>query len=310
MQAVLRIEDLRKSYRTGWRKPRRSALNGLSLEVPRGSIMGLLGPNGAGKTTTLKAVMGLIRPDSGNIWVFGIDGITAEARGKIGFLPEQPYFDLYLTPRRLLGYYGRLAGLNSSQIQSKISHLLSLVDLGEVADLSMERYSKGMLQRIGLAQALISEPEFLVLDEPSSGLDPLGKEQVRDLLEELKRGGKTILLSSHQLSDIEEVCDGVAIINQGLNVASGSLDELLRSRDEYEITLERPLSRLKGKLPPSASWVDGQKKTMILSKKEVNAALKVLLEEGAEIGEVRQRRMTLEEFFFSRVGKGGGEGGR
>ncbi|MEW6554566.1 MAG: ABC transporter ATP-binding protein [Actinomycetota bacterium] len=309
MEAVLRIEDLRKEYPAGWRKPPRSALVDLDLEVPKGSIVGLLGPNGAGKTTTLKCVMGLIRPQSGRIWLFGREGASAAARGSIGFLPEQPYFDLYLTPRRLLSYYGRLADMDGPAIRTKTSHVLSLVGMDDEADLAMEKFSKGMLQRIGLAQALLTEPDFLILDEPSSGLDPLGKMQVRDLLASLRNGGTTILLSSHQLSEIEEVCDGVAIIHAGSNVASGSLDELLRPQDEFEIALEHPWSADGGGLPPSAAWADDSRTRLVASKEGLNPTLRALVEGGAAICEVRQRRMTLEEYFLAKVGREGWEVG-
>ncbi|MDY6796783.1 MAG: ABC transporter ATP-binding protein [Actinomycetota bacterium] len=307
MEAVLRVESLRKSYYIGWRKPRREALNGLNLEVSRGSIVGLLGPNGAGKTTTLKSAIGLVRPEEGRIRVFDEDGVTAESRRKMGFLPEQPYFDLYLTPRKLLMYYGRLAGIDARSIRSRISHLLGLVSLEEETDIPMVKLSKGMLQRLGFAQALLSEPDFLILDEPSAGLDPLGKVRVRDLLEDLRGGGTSILLSSHQLSDIEEICDGVALIDQGRNIASGSLDELLESKEEMEIVLEDAPPHAIEKLPSSAAWAGDDEDRIILHKRDLNPALKALVEAGAVIGGVVQRRMTLEEFFLARVGKGTGE---
>lgn len=309
METVLRIEDLRKDYAGGWRKPSRPALSGLHLEVPRGSITGLLGPNGAGKTTTLKCIMGLIRPQAGRIWLFGEEATDARSRRRMGFLPEQPYFDFYLTPRKLLSYYGRLACMDPSRIRTKTSYVLSLVGMGDEADLAMDKFSKGMLQRIGLAQALLSDPEFLVLDEPSSGLDPLGKIQVRDLLNSLRDGGITILLSSHQLSEIEEVCDGVAIIHKGGNVASGSLDDMLRSREEYEIDLEEPTSAAWDELPGSASWADAAHMRVVVSKKSLNEALKALMGSGASIAEVRQRRMTLEEYFLEKIGREGWEVG-
>ncbi len=282
---------------------------GLDLEVPRGSILGLLGPNGAGKTTTLKCVMGLIRPQSGRIWLFGEEASGAEALRSIGFLPEQPYFDLYLTPRRLLSYYGRLAGMETGSIRTKTSYVLNLVGMGGEVDLPMEKFSKGMLQRIGLAQALLAEPEFLILDEPSSGLDPLGKMQVRDLLLGLRDGGATILLSSHQLSEIEEVCDEVAIIHAGRNIASGSLDGLLRSQEEFEIAFERALPQEQGGLPGSAEWADGTRTRLVVPKHDLNVALETLARCGAPISEVRQRRMTLEEYFKAEVGREGWEVG-
>jgi len=303
MNTVLLIEDLKKSYRTGWRKPRRTALRGLSLQVPAGVIMGLLGPNGAGKTTTLKAVMGLLRPDSGRISLFGKEAPAVEARAGIGFLPEQPYFDLYLTPRALLGYYGRLAGVAADALPSRISHMLNLVGLGEEIDLPMARFSKGMLQRVGLAQALIADPEFLILDEPSAGLDPMGKLQVRELLEQLRKQGKTVLLSSHQLSEIEEICDGVTIVNRGRDVVSGSLDELLSLKDEYEICLETPMAGERPELPASAAWADDNAKKIVLRKEDLNRTLGLLVERGAVLTEVKPRRMSLEEFFVSRIGE-------
>jgi ABC-2 type transport system ATP-binding protein len=310
MDTVLCIEDLYKDYSGGWRKPPRTALAGLYLEVPRGKTIGLLGPNGAGKTTTLKCIMGLIQTQGGKISLFGDEAVGAKARRSIGFLPEQPYFDLYLTPRKLLAYYGHLVGMQTGNLKSRVSYLLNLVGMGEEADLAMTKYSKGMLQRIGLAQALLSEPEFLVLDEPSSGLDPLGKLQVRDLLESLKSNGITILLSSHQLSEIEEICDGVAIIHKGRNIASGSLDELLRSRDEYEISLEKALPAPIAGLPASASWSDSLQTRMLVDKADLNQTLGALAASGAAIAGVRQRRISLEEYFLKQVGSEGWEVGQ
>lgn len=305
MEPVLRTERLRKEYSVGRRRPPRSALRGLDLLVPRGEIVGLLGPNGAGKTTTLKCVMGLVRPQGGRIWLFGGEGTSVEARAKIGFLPEQPYFDLYLTPRRLLSYYGRLAGMSPENIKTRISYVLSLVGMENEADLTMDKYSKGMLQRIGLAQAMLGEPEFLILDEPSSGLDPLGKIQVRDLLISLRNGGTTILISSHQLSEIEDVCDGVVIIHAGRAIASGGMDELLRSREEMEIELEQAPRDGASAMPESASWVDESRTRLLVGKGDLNHVLKVLVDGGALISQVRQRRMTLEEYFISKVGREG-----
>ncbi len=301
MGPVLEISDLKKSYSTGNRKsPMREAINGLNLKVSKGEIYGLLGPNGAGKTTTLKCVLELVNPDSGDIHLFGSE-INAEARRKIGFLPEQPYFEMYLSPRKLLAYFGKLFGLDPSAIEARISHLLSLVGLSEEAELSLNRFSKGMLQRMGIAQALINEPELLILDEPSSGLDPLGKIQVREILESLRGGGTTILLSSHQLSEIEDVCDSVAIIDKGHNVASGTLAELLRSEEEYRIVLSNRLPELSIALPASAQWEDDNKQRFTVKKEDVDTALKQLIESGASIVEVRQKRISLEDFFMTRV---------
>ncbi len=308
MEAVLSVEDLWKSYATRPGGPRRQALSGLGFSVPRNSVVGLLGPNGAGKTTTLKCVMGLARPDSGSIRIFGRDGGAVEARRKVGFLPEQPYFDLYLTPRKLLLYYGRLAGMEASAARPRISYLLNLVGMEDEADITMDKFSKGMLQRIGLAQALLAEPELLILDEPSSGLDPLGKLQVRDMLKSLSSGGTTILLSSHQLSEIEEICDRVIIIHKGREVASGALAELLEEEGECEVLLGKPVPESMATIPPTASWAEGgEGKRLLVPRDDLNAALASLLEAGASIAEVRSRRLSLEEFFVRRIGKQGWE---
>ncbi len=307
MEAVLSLKGVHKSYPSRGRKARRPALRGLDLEVPRGSVVGLLGPNGAGKTTALKIIMGLVRPDAGEVRVLGEEGSTPAARSRMGFLPEQPYFEMHLTPLRLLRYYGRLSGMERGALEARARHLLNLVGLAEAADLPLEKFSKGMLQRVGLAQALLAEPELLVLDEPSTGLDPLGKVQIRGLLEGLRDAGTTILLSSHQLSEIEESCDRVAVIAAGENVASGSLEELLRSKDDYVIALREPAGEHRPSLPPSASWArDGAR--VYLKESDLGPALRALLEAGLEIREVGPRRMTLEEFFVSRL-SGVGEGG-
>ncbi len=300
MGTVLQIEGLRKSYATGRRRPPRPALKGLDLEVRRGSVFGLLGPNGAGKTTTLKVIMGLVRPDAGRVTVLGRQADDLSVRSRIGFLPEQPYFELYMTPRRLLTYYGRLAGMSSERIRERIPYLLNLVGLGDVTDLRLEKFSKGMLQRVGLAQALLNRPELVILDEPSSGLDPLGKIEVKEILDGLRREGVTVLLSSHQLSEVEEVCDRVAIISGGENVASGGLDDLLRSKDEFRVVLAGPLLVEKPLLPPSASWSsDGR--TLYVKRESLSRVLRSLIDAGIGVEEVAPRRMTLEEFFLSRV---------
>ncbi|MGQ9476280.1 MAG: ABC transporter ATP-binding protein [Actinomycetota bacterium] len=309
METALVIEDLHKSYPSKLGRPPRPALRGLELEVPRGSVVGLLGPNGAGKTTTLKAILGLVRPDRGRILLFGEEGSRPRARSRVGFLPEQPYFELYLTPQRLLHYYGRLSGMSREDIRARSAHLLNLVGLGEVEDLPLEKFSKGMLQRVGLAQALLAKPELLVLDEPSTGLDPLGKIEVRGILEGLRRTGVTVLLSSHQLSEVEEICDRVVIISEGRNVASGTLDELLRSRDEYQVTLATPpLAGSEPDLPPGARWT-GDGNRVILPRLSLEAALRALMDAGLQVEQVGPRRMSLEEFFVERVtGGGGGDG--
>jgi ABC-2 type transport system ATP-binding protein len=297
MEAALKVEGLYKSYPAAGRSSPREALSGLSLEVPRGSVVGLLGPNGAGKTTTLKIVMGLVHPDRGRVEILGSDSCGPEVRGKIGFLPEQPYFDMYLTPRKLLRYYARLLGLKASEAEARGRHLLSLMGLEKEGDLSLEKFSKGMLQRLGIAQALLGNPELLLLDEPSTGLDPLGKIQVRDILQELREQGVAVLVSSHQLSEIEEICDRVVLVERGRTLASGTLDELLGGERERLVILEEPCPDDFDPVPVGGRWLDGGRTRLVVPEDRGNEVLRSLLDRGIPVAEFKARRMTLEEFF-------------
>lgn len=226
-ETVLTVKHLRKQFRIGFFRKRVEAVRDLSFAVKRGEIFGLLGPNGAGKTTTIKSIMGLIRPTGGVIELFGQDGARPSARKLVGYLPENPYFHEYLTPMELLAFHGRLAGLSDKQTTARKRALLEQVGLGEAARRPLRKFSKGMLQRVGLAQALLAEPAFLILDEPMSGLDPLGRKFVTDLMATLNENGTTILFSSHILSDVERLCHRVIILNRGKTAAEGTIDALL-----------------------------------------------------------------------------------
>jgi ABC-2 type transport system ATP-binding protein len=206
------------------------AVDRLDLEVNAGDIYGFLGPYGAGKTTTLKLLLGLLRPSAGRAEILGEPADGLAHRGRLGYLPENPSFYDYLTGREFLDFCGRLCGLAAPVRRERIARLLALVDLERAADLRMRKYSKGMLQRAGLAQALVNDPRVLILDEPQSGLDPLGRKQVRDIILKLRAEGRTVLFSSHILGDAEMICDRVGIMNRGRLVASGRLDKLLRAR--------------------------------------------------------------------------------
>jgi ABC-2 type transport system ATP-binding protein len=231
---ILEVIDLRKTYRFGFFRRRVEAVRGVSFDVPRGAVFGLLGPNGAGKTTILKMLMGLVAPGGGSFRILGRDGRRAAARGAIGYLPENPYFHEYLTPRELLDFYGRLSGLDRGTIGERRDALIEQVGLSHAARRPLRKFSKGMLQRVGLAQALIGKPPLLVLDEPMSGLDPIGRKQVADLLVELNAGGTTIVFASHILSDVERLCDRVVILNRGRKVAAGTIEELVGEHDGAE----------------------------------------------------------------------------
>ncbi len=300
---ALEVEDLSKSYSTGWRKPLKLALDGLSFSLPQGRIMGLLGPNGAGKTTTLKIIMDFLRPDRGRVLIMGKDWRDPGNRCLLGFLPEQPYYHLYQTPRKTLSFFGKLLGMDDRQIELRISFLLELVGLGELKDLSLHRFSKGMLQRLGIAQALLNQPELLILDEPSSGLDPVGKAEMRTLLQEIQAQGTAILLSSHQLSEVEEICDHLCIIDKGRQVAQGSLEELLGEGDEYEIVLEKNPALDEATMRMHGARLEDESR-LIFPRSRLDSMLRELIGGGAKILEAKPRRITLEEFFLSRVGSG------
>ena len=238
MDTVLRIEDLHKSFKTGFIPKGKKILNGISLEVKAGEIFGYLGPNGAGKTTTLKCVLGLIFPDKGNIEIFGQSNLSMQAKEKIGFLPENPYFYDYLSATEFLSFYSDLTLAKKEEKKAKIATLLKLVGLEHVASLQLRKFSRGMLQRIGLAQALINDPSLVFLDEPLGGLDPLGRKEIRDVIVRLKGEGKTVFLSSHILQDIEMICDRVAILVEGHIINQGPLQDLISEKVKVtEITI-------------------------------------------------------------------------
>jgi ABC-2 type transport system ATP-binding protein len=227
MNAIL-IEELRKVYRSGWPGiPPVPALQGLSLSVATGEIYGFLGPNGSGKTTTLKILLGLLRATQGKVEVLGESAGSVSVRRRLGFLPEAPYFYDYLTAREFLMFYGRLAGMDAMELGKRIPELLDLVGLTHAQSRQLRTFSKGMLQRVGLAQAVIHDPELVILDEPMSGLDPVGRKQVRDVILGLRDRGKTVFFSSHIIPDVEMICDRVGIIMKGKLVAAGRVDELV-----------------------------------------------------------------------------------
>ena len=227
MDAIL-VEELTKKFRPGWPGlPPVIALDGLSLSVHKGEIYGFLGPNGAGKTTTLKILMGLMFTTRGKAEVLGKPAGDVQIRRQIGFLPESPYFYDYLTAEEFLAFYGHLAGLGRIVLGQRVTHLLELVGLTEARTRQLRKFSKGMLQRVGLAQALIHDPELVILDEPMSGLDPIGRKQVRDVILSLRDQGKTVFFSTHIIPDVEMICDRVGMVVKGKLLATGRVDELV-----------------------------------------------------------------------------------
>ncbi|MCW1912569.1 ABC transporter ATP-binding protein [Luteolibacter sp. GHJ8] len=237
MDLAVEIKDLVKQFRPAGRKEPLLAVDRVSINIALGEVYGLIGPNGSGKSTTMKALLGLVQPDAGVCRIFGNDSMRVDSRQDVGFLPENPYFYKHLSGSETLRFYGKLCGLRGAKLEARVKELLALVDLMEAGNRRLGGYSKGMLQRIGLAQALIQEPRLVILDEPTAGVDPVGSRQIRDLILDLKQRGITVFLCSHLLEQVQEVCDRVGIIFRGRMVKEGPIDELLAVEDQTEIVL-------------------------------------------------------------------------
>lgn len=307
---ALRTRGLSKRYRVGHLFPTfRPALLDLDLEVHVGEILGYVGPNGSGKTTTLKLLAGLLRADAGEAWVLGQALRERSWRYRVGYLPEHPYLYDYLTPAEYLDYAGRLFGLSAARRRERSRELLALVGLEASAHVPLRRFSKGMLQRAGLAQALINDPELLLLDEPMSGLDPIGRRLVRDLIADQRKAGKTVLFSTHILSDAETLCDRVALLRGGRLLKTGALGELLR----LEVThLELLVSGLVPEavgLAGTARWQRvGDRLRVEVEERELPQVVAAVAAAGGRVLSLQPVRQTLEDYFFAEVGgqKAGG----
>ena len=234
-EVVVETRNLTKVYRDFWGRQKVRALRSLDLEIRRGEIFGLLGPNGSGKTTTIKLLLGLLFPTSGQALVFGRDATDVSKNERLGYLPEESYLYRFLNAEETLDFYGRLFNMPASVRKKRAAELISIVGLDRDKRRQLKEYSKGMARRIGLAQALINDPEFILLDEPTSGLDPIGTREIKDLILRLKSEGKTVLMSSHLLADVQDVCDRIAILHEGELKELGRVDSLLKLRDETEI---------------------------------------------------------------------------
>lgn len=305
---AVETSELTKDYRTGfWRNRPRRALDCLNLALEPGEIFGLLGPNGAGKSTTLKLLLRLIFPTSGCAFVLGCPAGDVRIHARIGYLPENPSFYDHLTAAEFVQYAGWLAGLDSAARRSRAGELLDRVGLAGAHNLAIRKLSKGMVQRLGVAQALINDPELLILDEPMSGLDPLGRHQLRDLILELKRQGKTVLFSTHILSDAETLCDRVAILDRGRLHGLGSLSEILQSATaSTELVLDDPSPEVLAALARFGAKAvrTGDRVRLQISKEmEVSAVLRAALDSRARIVALNPIKVSLEDYFVSRVGK-------
>ncbi|WP_287128593.1 ABC transporter ATP-binding protein [Candidatus Cyanaurora vandensis] len=298
---ALAVQGLGKQYRTGfWLNRRVDSLKDCTLSVYQGETFGLLGPNGAGKTTLMKVLLGIVPPTTGSGTVLGQPLGDQEAKKQVGYLPENPYFYEYLSGTEVLVFTARLFGLDTHTTRARIPELLAQVGLSEEAGAKqLRKYSKGMLQRIGLAQALVNNPQLVFLDEPMSGLDPMGRFQMRELVLSLKRQGKTVFFNSHILSDVEQICDRVGILAQGELVALGSLDELLGVKETYHAHFRCPDQTVTAYLtdlePLGDSWQG-------VLKVDPAQFLNELTQAGGVLLELKLQRPSLETFFVERVG--------
>lgn len=305
-ECIVQTEQLCKIFRVGFWGRRVMAVDQLSLEVRRGEVFGFLGPNGAGKTTTLKMLMGLIYPTSGHAWIFGHPVGDQAAKSKLGFLPESPYFYDYLTSHEFLSFYGHLFGLWGRSLDKRIDELLEQVGMTHARDLQLRKFSKGMLQRVGIAQALINDPELVVLDEPMSGLDPIGRKEVRDLIFRLKDSGKTVMFSSHILHDAELLCDRVAMILKGRMVACGPVRELIEqgATHHVEVVIDHLTPEgLEHLRPLSDKLVTQGSRVMVVlrSPQQVDSALEIIRASKATLVSLTPQKFSLEELFIREV---------
>lgn len=248
MMNAAEIKNIHKSFPGHWGRGGVYAVKGVTFSIPEGSVYGLIGPNGSGKSTMMKALVGLLRPDEGQCRVFGRPATATANRREIGFLPENPYFYKFLTGAETVRFYGRLCGLGGRALRERTAEMLQWVGLEEAAGRRVGGYSKGMLQRLGLAQALVQHPRLLVLDEPTAGVDPIGSRAIRDIILKLKQQGMTVFLCSHLLEQVQEVCDRVGILYQGNLIAEGSMEELTQDQHRQEITLLNPSEELLARL--------------------------------------------------------------
>lgn len=298
---VLEAVGVVQSFRVGFWMKRIQVLHGLTLSVPRGSIFGFLGANGAGKTTLINLIVGLRKPTEGSVRISGYEASTPEARARIGYLPERPYFHDHLTGEGVLRYFGALSGMSPARIQERIPAVLSDVGMSAAREVELKRYSKGMLQRIGIAQALLHDPEFLVLDEPMSGLDPLGRKEMRELIVKLASEGRTVFFSTHVIPDVEAICDQVALIQKGKLLGCGPISQFLaQGPAQTEIAFGGiPLERAQkefGELTSLRAMPDGVR-AVALGPDAVHGALKKILEQRGQVLWVNPIRPSLESLF-------------
>lgn len=301
---VIAVSELRKTFQIGFARRRKlEALQGIDFDVARGEIFGFLGPNGAGKSTTIKLLAGLLFPSAGEVRVLGGAPADIEVRKRYGYLPETPSFPDYLTGREILGFLGSLVGLDRASARRRAGEMLERTGLSRAGDLQIRRYSKGMVQRLGIAQSLLHQPELVILDEPMSGLDPIGRREVKDIILELRKAGRTVFFSTHIIADVEEICDRVAILLRGKVARTGAVGELIGAGPrQYEI-------HASGVPPGFTGGVAHQRLPdhevfLVNDEPGARALVERLWAAGSRIQSLNVRRYSLEDLFLSEVGKG------
>jgi ABC-2 type transport system ATP-binding protein len=301
--SAIEILGLEKTYSVGfWRKRPKRALHPLHLSVEDGEIFGFLGPNGAGKTTTLKLLMGLVFPTAGSARILGREWTDPRVKAQIGFLPEQPYFYDYLTAHELLEYYGQLSGVPAKQRKQRVEQVLQQVGLRDVQGVQLRKFSKGMLQRVGIGQAILHDPKLVFFDEPMSGLDPMGRREVRDLMVQLKREGKTVFFSTHILSDAETLCDRVAIIHKGELRGVGAVEDLTSSvQGKVEVIWHGAQVPATLKAAGAECHVTGDRVRAIIDENQQDAVIDALRRERLRLIAITPVRTSLEAYFVEKL---------
>jgi len=302
MADAIRIDSLKKEFRLGFIPKTRPILNGITFSVREGEIFGYLGPNGAGKTTTIKCLLDLIHPDAGTIEIFGRSHLSPRSRQSLGFLPENPYFYDYLTATEFLAFTADLFGLDRAEKAGRIARLLKLVGLERAADLPLRKFSRGMLQRAGLAQALINDPRLVILDEPLGGMDPLGRKEIRDIIVRFKAEGKTVFFTSHILQDIEMICDRVAIIVGGRIVKEGGLRDLVSEKVLFtELTVSGIPPEAFAGLGESVSAQGDRVLLKVYDEGRVDEVLDLVHDRKGRLVSLSPRTESLEDIFVETV---------
>ncbi len=296
----IQIQSVYKEVRAGFLLQKVKILKGVSFDIPTGKTIGMLGPNGAGKTSLIHLIVGIKFPTSGQILVDGDPAMHSNAKRKMGYLPERPYFYDHLTGSQLLFYLGRFHGIEKNELKNRITKVLEKIKMKHAADLELRKFSKGMLQRIGIAQSILHDPKYVVLDEPMSGLDPVGRKEIKSLIRELAENQKTVLFSSHLVGDIEDLCDEVMVIKEGNLIEAGPITPLLEKQSEkatvrIQATKEQ-ISRISKKYH-AESMIDQYWQIEIKSSIELQDFLKLAIQDGVEIKNIERARSSLEDYF-------------